>query len=140
MQDIHTSLSPHSLEIIHTSITPDTATLELITTVNSSVELEAAGLANCTVLASMDDLVSMELTENWHNLRYHIEEDSLHDKLRAVVQLKKSEQQRVLRRSVDERGGDKCAKGECAAEETKREYDKEVQEMFSHYVSECTYV
>lgn len=141
LRELYSVGTTHLLEILHGTVSPDTDVVEFISSINNSFELQRMGLVNCTLLARMQDLISSELAENWHNLKHHVDDGhTLPDKIRDVIaerQYKDKEtlDHQVLRRSAEESSdGSKCLEDNCDKQTSKHKEDKDVQEWFSQYV------
>ena len=137
LQELHSNAHTYQLEILHTSSLSDQTTIELVTEMSSTLELESLGLTNCTLLTHMDTLIASELAGNWDSLRHHIElntdqESALPDTVRDVI-LEGREgvydrglgDHTMLRRSANTVGDD----------DKMYEDEKEVEEWFTQYVS-----
>ncbi len=144
LQELYSNGDNHRLEVLHSSATSEAVTVEFITSISSSPELEQMGLRNCTLLAKMEDLIASELARNWHTLKHHVQDDfRLPDKLRGVINRQKTSieefEHNVLRRSVSGGDDDKCPEGVCDKEISKEKDDFDVGELFKQYVSPIRY-
>ncbi len=140
LQELYNDGDTHHLEVLHSTTTPEAVTVEFITSISSSLELEQMGLRNCTLLAKMEDLISSELAGNWHNLKHHVQDEfRLPHKLRDVINKQQTTivefEHNVLRRSVPGSDGDKCPEGVCDKETSKERDEMDVGEWFKQYVS-----
>ncbi len=144
LQELYSNGDNHRLEVLHSSATSEAVTVEFITSISSSPELEQMGLRNCTLLAKMEDLIASELAGNWHTLKHHVQDNfRLPDKLRGVINRQKTSieefEHNVLRRSVSGGDDDKCPEGVCDKEISKEKDDFDVGELFKQYVSPIRY-